>query len=123
MVEANVEMLEDEPKFKEFAIEEFLVRSEPYYRAVGDELELFEAAYAQHIPVLLKGPTGCGKTRFVEYMAWKLGRPMTTVSDSGQTMNEGEVRVSAGHHCLPRRPDRQRPGWALPAGRPGYSLD
>ncbi len=93
MVEANVEMLEDEPKFKEFAIEEFLVRSEPYYRAVGDELELFEAAYAQHIPVLLKGPTGCGKTRFVEYMAWKLGRPMTTVSDSGQTMNEGEVRV------------------------------
>lgn len=93
MVEANVEMLEDKPRFKEFAIEEFLVRSEPYYRAVGDELELFEAAYAQHIPVLLKGPTGCGKTRFVEYMAWKLGRPMTTVNDSGQTMNEGEVRV------------------------------
>ena len=93
MVEANVELLEDEPKFKEFAIEEFLVRSEPYYRAVGDELELFEAAYAQHIPVLLKGPTGCGKTRFVEYMAWKLGRPMATVNESGQTMNEGEVRV------------------------------
>ncbi len=93
MVEANVEILENEPRYKEFAIEEFLVRSEPYYRAVGDELELFEAAYAQHIPVLLKGPTGCGKTRFVEYMAWKLGRPMTTAGDSGQTMNEGEVRV------------------------------
>ena len=93
MVEANVEMLENEPRYKEFAIEEFLVRSEPYYRAVGDELELFEAAYAQHIPVLLKGPTGCGKTRFVEYMAWKLGRPMATVNESGQTMNEGEVRV------------------------------
>ena len=93
MVEANVEILENEPRYKEFAIEEFLVRSEPYYRAVGDELELFEAAYAQHIPVLLKGPTGCGKTRFVEYMAWKLGRPMTTAGDSGQTMKEGEVRV------------------------------
>lgn len=79
MVEANIELLEDEPSFKEFAIEEFLVRSEPYYRAIGDELELFEAAYEQHIPVLLKGPTGCGKTRFVEYMAWKLGRPITTV--------------------------------------------
>ena len=93
MVEANVEMLDDGPQFKEFAIEEFLVRSEPYYRAVNDELELFEAAYEQHIPVLLKGPTGCGKTRFVEYMAWKLGRPMTTVGQQGQDMRAGEVRV------------------------------
>ena len=63
-----------EKKYSEYAIEEFLVRDEPYYRAVGDELELFTAAYHQHIPVLLKGPTGCGKTRFVEYMAWKLGK-------------------------------------------------
>ena len=94
MVEANIELMEDEPSFKEFAIEEFLVRSEPYYRAVGDELELFEAAYEQHIPVLLKGPTGCGKTRFVEYMAWKLGRPITTVrNQESQEMREGEVRV------------------------------
>ena len=94
MVEANIELLEDEPSFKEFAIEEFLVRSEPYYRAVGDELELFEAAYEQHIPVLLKGPTGCGKTRFVEYMAWRLGRPITTVRNQAtQEMREGEVRV------------------------------
>ena len=68
-----------EPHFKEYAIEEFLVRSEPYYRPVGDEMDLFEAAYQQHIPVLLKGPTGCGKTRFVEYMAWKLGRPLTVI--------------------------------------------
>ena len=94
MVEAQIEMLEDEPSFKEFAIEEFLVRSEPYYRAVGDELELFEAAYEQHIPVLLKGPTGCGKTRFVEYMAWKLGRPITAIrNETSQEMREGEVRV------------------------------
>ena len=68
-----------ESTYKEYAIEEFLVRSEPYYRTVGDELELFTAAYHQHIPVLLKGPTGCGKTRFVEYMAWRLGRPLTVV--------------------------------------------
>ncbi len=94
MVDTNIELLEDEPSFKEFAIEEFLVRSEPYYRAVGDELELFEAAYEQHIPVLLKGPTGCGKTRFVEYMAWRLGRPITTVrNQAAQEMREGEVRV------------------------------
>lgn len=46
--------------------------AEPYYRPLDDEVELFEAAYEQRIPVLLKGPTGCGKTRFVEYMAWRL---------------------------------------------------
>jgi nitric oxide reductase NorQ protein len=83
-----------EPSYKEYAIEEFLVRQEPYYRSVADELELFTAAYNQHMPVLLKGPTGCGKTRFVEYMAWKLGRPLAVVKDgNGQEMEEGEVRV------------------------------
>jgi nitric oxide reductase NorQ protein len=84
-----------EAHFKEYAIEEFLVRSEPYYRPVSDEMELFEAAYQQHIPVLLKGPTGCGKTRFVEYMAWKLGRSLTVVKPDreAQPMSEGEVRV------------------------------
>ena len=82
------------PSFKEYAIEEFLVRSEPYYRTVGDEQELFTAAYHQHIPVLLKGPTGCGKTRFVEYMAWRLGRPLTVVKgQKGQKVGKGEVRV------------------------------
>ena len=47
---------------------------EPFYLPVGDEVSLFEAAYRERIPVLLKGPTGCGKTRFVEYMAWYLAR-------------------------------------------------
>jgi nitric oxide reductase NorQ protein len=47
---------------------------EPYYLAVGDEVEVFRAAYHARLPVLLKGPTGCGKTRFVEYMAWRLYR-------------------------------------------------
>ena len=83
-----------EPQFKEYAIEEFLVRAEPYYRPIGDEEALFTAAYRQHIPVLLKGPTGCGKTRFVEYMAWKLGRQLTEANgDSGQALKEGEIRV------------------------------
>lgn len=84
----------DQPSYKEYAIEEFLVRDEPYYRVVGDELDLFTAAYHQHIPVLLKGPTGCGKTRFVEYMAWKLGRPLNVMKEDGaQELKEGEVRV------------------------------
>ena len=82
------------PQYKEYAIEEFLVRNEPYYRSIGDELDLFTAAYHQHIPVLLKGPTGCGKTRFVEYMAWKLGRPLTVMQEEkDQELKEGEVRV------------------------------
>ena len=66
-------------KATEYAIEEYVVQGEPYYLALGDEIELFEAAYHQQLPVLLKGPTGCGKTRFIEYMAWKLGRPLSVV--------------------------------------------
>ncbi len=95
-----VEAAEQEVQhYSEYAIEEFLVRAEPYYRPVGDEMELFAAAYQQHIPVLLKGPTGCGKTRFVEYMAWKLGRPLTVIQEQEkgggeiQEVREGEVRV------------------------------
>jgi nitric oxide reductase NorQ protein len=49
----------------------------PYYLPTGDEIELFEAAYQQRVPVLLKGPTGCGKTRFVEHMAWRIARERT----------------------------------------------
>jgi len=60
--------------------EEFIIQDEPYYQAVGDEIAVFEAAYKQKLPVLLKGPTGCGKTRFMEHMAWRLKRPLITVS-------------------------------------------
>ena len=57
-----------------------MIEHEPYYAAQGHEIELFEAAYHNQIPVLLKGPTGCGKTRFMEYMAYHLSRPLVTVS-------------------------------------------
>jgi nitric oxide reductase NorQ protein len=59
------------------ACEDYRVEREPFYLPVGDEVRLFEAAFAERIPVLLKGPTGCGKTRFVEFMAWKLGAGAT----------------------------------------------
>jgi nitric oxide reductase NorQ protein len=59
---------------------EFLIEREPYYRAIGDEVALFEAAYAARMPMMLKGPTGCGKTRFVEHMAWRLKKPLVTVA-------------------------------------------
>jgi nitric oxide reductase NorQ protein len=68
--------------------ESYRAEAEPFYLPVGDEVGLFEAAHRERIPVLLKGPTGCGKTRFVEYMAWHLaqaagaspGHALTTVS-------------------------------------------
>jgi len=62
------------------AVEQYLIRNAPYYRAVADEEELYEAAYSVRMPMMLKGPTGCGKTRFVEHMAWKLGKPLITVA-------------------------------------------
>jgi nitric oxide reductase NorQ protein len=58
----------------------FMIEAEPYYRAVGDEIDVFRAAYRHRLPVMLKGPTGCGKTRFLEYMAWHLQRPLITVA-------------------------------------------
>lgn len=50
------------------------LEEEPYYLSLADEVEVFEAAYDARLPVLLKGPTGCGKTRFVEHMTWRLFR-------------------------------------------------
>ncbi len=61
-------------------VKQYRLDAEPYYRAVADEVQMFEAAYAVRMPMMLKGPTGCGKTRFVEYMAWKLNKPLITLA-------------------------------------------
>ncbi len=60
--------------------EQYKVHTEPYYQAQGKEVQLYEAAYRNRLPVMVKGPTGCGKSRFVEYMAWKLNKPLITVA-------------------------------------------
>lgn len=52
----------------------------PYYVATGDEIAVFETCHARRLSMMLKGPTGCGKTRFVEHMAWRLARPLVTVA-------------------------------------------
>jgi len=52
----------------------------PYYEAAGNEVEVFERAWRNRLPLLIKGPTGCGKTRFVSFMAAKLGLPLYTVA-------------------------------------------
>lgn len=60
--------------------DQFRVIEEPFYQSQGNEVALYEAAYTARLPVMVKGPTGCGKSRFIEYMAWKLGKPLITVA-------------------------------------------
>lgn len=60
--------------------EQFRVLEEPFYQQQSNEVTLYEAAYAARLPVMVKGPTGCGKSRFVEFMAWRLARPLITVA-------------------------------------------
>ncbi len=87
---------------KEQAIEKYQITNEPFYLPVKNEVEIFTAAYQAKLPVLLKGPTGCGKTRFIQYMAWKLTRPLVTVACHedlsatdlvGRFLLEGETTV------------------------------
>jgi nitric oxide reductase NorQ protein len=80
--------------FRQYDIEKYVLTEEPFYVSVSDEVELFTAAFQQKIPVLMKGPTGCGKTRFIEYMAYRLGRPLTVIRD----VKASEER---GGHGLP----------------------
>lgn len=58
----------------------YRIETEPFYRPSGNEVMLYEQAYRHRMPLILKGPTGCGKTRFVEHMAWSLGRPLVTLA-------------------------------------------
>ena len=70
---------------KLYKVEEYSIKEEPFFVPSSDEIEVFEAAYRQKVPVLLKGPTGTGKTRFVEHMAWHLSKTLSRVSEQGST--------------------------------------
>ncbi|MCK5446358.1 MAG: CbbQ/NirQ/NorQ/GpvN family protein [Rhodospirillaceae bacterium] len=59
---------------------QYLITDEPFYASQADEVMLYEAAYAERLPIMIKGPTGSGKSRFIEYMAWKLKKPLITVA-------------------------------------------
>lgn len=61
-------------------LDAYRINTEPYYEPQATEVDIFTAAYRERLPVMLKGPTGCGKTRFVEHMAWRLGKPLITVA-------------------------------------------
>ncbi len=68
------------PSEAQVDIDQYLISTEPFYEPQSDEIELYEAAYTARLPVMVKGPTGCGKSRFIEYMAWKLDKPLITVA-------------------------------------------
>ncbi len=61
-------------------VRQFRIKKKPNYVPHGNEQAIFRAAFTSRIPVILKGPTGCGKTRFVEHMAFELDLPLITVS-------------------------------------------
>ena len=67
--------------YKEVNAEEYIVEKEPFFVHITDEITVFESAYNQRIPILLKGPTGTGKTRFVEYMSWKINNSKASTKD------------------------------------------
>lgn len=64
----------------EHLLDKYRIASEPYYLNIKNEADIFAKAYQAKLPVMLKGPTGCGKTRFVQAMAYRLGRPIITVA-------------------------------------------
>jgi nitric oxide reductase NorQ protein len=94
--------------------EQHYISEEPCYQPIGEEIQIFETARKQQLPVLLKGPSGCGKTRFMGHMAWRLKRPLITVSchddltasdlvgrfliTSGETTRVDGPLASAVHH-------------------------
>jgi len=74
-------------KFKELKVEEYHITEEPFYLPLKDEVDLFQAAFRSKIPVILKGPTGTGKTRFIEYMTYIISRQMgLSGKDDGQSL-------------------------------------
>ncbi len=83
-------MTTTDTSFTQTKVEEYYVAEEPFYIPHSDEIELFTAAYNEEIPILLKGPTGTGKTRFVEHMAWRLS-----------TQSNGTVRKHGKKEGIP----------------------
>jgi nitric oxide reductase NorQ protein len=74
-------------KYNERNIEDYFITEEPYYVPTSDEIEIFESAYRQRVPILLKGPTGTGKTRFIEHMAWRLSEGVTSRNPGQKSRN------------------------------------
>ncbi|MBK1733990.1 AAA family ATPase [Halorhodospira abdelmalekii] len=99
----------------EHNVEQYRVTEAPYYRPVADEVDLYRAAYEARMPVMLKGPTGCGKSRFVEHMAYTLGRPLVTVA-CNEDMTAADL---VGRYLLDAQGTRWQDGPLTTAARIG----
>jgi len=86
--------------YKSHIIDEYYITEEPFYLPLKDEVSLFEAAYAERIPVLLKGPTGCGKTRFLEYMTYRMSQKQHRRPGSGRHSDGIPLITIACHEDL-----------------------
>lgn len=99
------------------SLDAYRITEEPYYRPAGDEVAVFEAAWRERLPVMLKGPTGCGKTRFIEHMAWRLGVPLVTIAchedmtasdlvgrylidETGTVWHDGPLTIAVRHGAI-----------------------
>ena len=85
---------------KNYKIEDYSIQKEPFYIPVSDEVQVFESAYNQKVPILLKGPTGTGKTRFVEYMAYKIGQEMIESKKNDNSQKNIPLVTIACHEDL-----------------------
>ncbi|MFZ2955902.1 MAG: CbbQ/NirQ/NorQ/GpvN family protein [Candidatus Ozemobacteraceae bacterium] len=95
-------MIAKNETLSETTIEESVITEEPFYKPVGNEQKIFLAAFRRRLPLLLKGPTGCGKTRFVEHMAFHVNRSLTRISvDEDSKGLKAEVKeFPRGRHFL-----------------------
>lgn len=93
----------------------YRVVNQPFYQPQANEVALFEAAYTARLPVMVKGPTGCGKSRFIEYMAWRLGKPLITVA-CNEDMTASDL---LGRYLLERQGTRWLDGPLTTAARIG----
>ncbi|MFP4363490.1 MAG: CbbQ/NirQ/NorQ/GpvN family protein [Spirochaetia bacterium] len=84
----------------ERAIEEVQIENEPYYIPVGNEVKVFSTAYKRGLPLLLKGPTGCGKTRFIEHMAYKIGAKLTSIRKNPGKIHTETKDLQTGKNFL-----------------------
>ena len=99
--------IRNQMKSQERRIEEYHITKEPYYLPIKDEVDLFRAAFLSKIPVLLKGPTGTGKTRFIEYMAYTLE---SELNSGGDPDNTTFPLITCPHfHVLPSLPSHVSP--------------
>jgi len=99
----------------EIDVSQYNIENEPFYAAQADEIALYEAAYKSRLPIMIKGPTGCGKSRFIEFMAYKLKKPLITVA-CNEDMTASDL---VGRYLLDAKGTRWLDGLLTTAARIG----